>query len=289
MKKIALLLIALMVALFACTAFAAEGPFTPGEDETEYTVDGASGWTTETAFVKIVAGDDVLYDGKVTLTSDNVLASEFTYAAIVEAGVGSEGVLEGFINSIGEYVAGNDADGNYLFWGFTVNGKYVPVACNQMVILDGDYILWQFQKYDAEAGFSTEALPCGYDAPFEVGEDETEYAVDGASGWTAGTVNVKIAAGEDVIYNGKVALTSDNMLASEATYAAIVEAGIGSEGVLEGFITSIGDYVAGNDADGNYLFWGFSVNGKYVPVACNQMVVLDGDYILWDYQVYAAQ
>ena len=75
MKKIALLLIALMVALFACTAFAAEGPFTPGEDETEYTVDGASGWTTETAFVKIVAGDDVLYDGKVTLTSDNVLAS----------------------------------------------------------------------------------------------------------------------------------------------------------------------------------------------------------------------
>ena len=290
MKKYLLTLVSLLLCLcLSCAAMAAEGPFTPGEDETEYEVDGASGWTKETVFLKIVAGEDVLYDGTVTLTSDNVLVSEFTYAAIVEAGIGAEGVLEGFITSIGDYVAGNDADGNYQFWGFSVNGKYVPVACNQMPALEGDYILWKYQKYDAEAGFDTEAKPCGYDAPFEVGEDETEYEVDGASGWTKTTANVKITAGEDVLYNGTVTLTSDNALASEFTYAAIVEAGIGSEGVLEGFATSIGDYVAGNDADGNYLFWGFSVNGKYVPLACNQMVILEGDYITWDYQVYAAQ
>lgn len=290
MKKYLLTLIALLLSLcLICTAMAAEGPFTPGEDETEYEVDGASGWTKETVFVKIVAGEDVLYDGTVTLTSDNVLVSEFTYAAIVEAGIGAEGLLEGFATSIGDYVSGNDADGNYLYWGFSVNGKYVPVACNLMPVLEGDYILWEFIKYDPEAGFDTEVKPCGFDAPFEVGEDETEYVVDGASGWTTTTANVKITAGDDVLYNGTVTLTSDNALASEFTYAAIVEAGIGAEGLLEGFATSIGDYVAGNDADGNYLFWGFSVNGKYAPLACNQIVVLEGDYISWDYQVYTAE
>ena len=286
MKKIlAFVLAAVMIlSLAACGSTKSEVPFEVGKQSTEYTVDGASGWTKQTVNIKIAAGEDVLYNGTVTLTSDDQFVSEATYAAITEAGISQDGVLAGFVNSIGDYASGTDADGNYIYWGYTVNGKYVPLACNQMRILDGDYIAWNFEVFDDSA--TPKEIPSGIAAPFEVGDQTTEYTVEGASGWTTETVNVKIVAGEDVLYNGTVTLTSDNVLVSEATYAAITEAGISQDGVLAGFVNSIGDYVGGTDADGNYVYWGYTVNGKYVPFACNQMPVLEGDYILWEFQTY---
>ena len=286
MKKIlAFVLAAVMIlSLAACGSTKSEVPFEVGKQSTEYTVDGASGWTKQTVNIKIAAGEDVLYNGTVTLTSDDQFVSEATYAAITEAGISQDGVLAGFVNSIGDYASGTDADGNYIYWGYTVNGKYVPLACNQMRILDGDYIAWNFEVFDDSA--APKEIPSGIVAPFEVGDQTTEYTVEGASGWTTETVNVKIVAGEDVLYNGTVTLTSDNVLVSEATYAAITDAGISQDGVLAGFVNSIGDYVGGTDADGNYVYWGYTVNGKYVPFACNQMPVLEGDYILWEFQTY---
>ena len=286
MKKIlAFVLAAVMIlSLAACGSTKSEVPFEVGKQSTEYTVDGASGWTKQTVNIKIAAGEDVLYNGTVTLTSDDQFVSEATYAAITEAGISQDGVLAGFVNSIGDYASGTDADGNYVYWGYTVNGKYVPLACNQMRVLDGDYIAWNFEVFDDSA--APKEIPSGIAAPFEVGDQTTEYTVEGASGWTTETVNVKIVAGEDVLYNGTVTLTSDNVLVSEATYAAITEAGISQDGVLAGFVNSIGDYVGGTDAEGNYVYWGYTVNGKYVPFACNQMPVLEGDYILWDFQTY---
>ncbi len=286
MKKIlAFVLAAVMIlSLAACGSTKSEVPFEVGKQSTEYTVDGASGWTKQTVNIKIAAGEDVLYNGTVTLTSDDQFVSEATYAAITEAGISQDGVLAGFVNSIGDYASGTDADGNYVYWGYTVNGKYVPLACNQMRVLDGDYIAWNFEVFDDSA--APKEIPSGIAAPFEVGDQTTEYTVEGASGWTTETVNVKIVAGEDVLYNGTVTLTSDNVLVSEATYAAITEAGISQDGVLAGFVNSIGDYVGGTDAEGNYVYWGYTVNGKYVPFACNQMPVLEGDYILWEFQTY---
>ena len=286
MKKIlAFVLSAVMIlSLAACGSTKSEVPFEVGKQSTEYTVDGASGWTKQTVNIKIAAGEDVLYNGTVTLTSDDQFVSEATYAAITEAGISQDGVLAGFVNSIGDYASGTDADGNYVYWGYTVNGKYVPLACNQMRVLDGDYIAWNFEVFDDSA--APKEIPSGIAAPFEVGDQTTEYTVEGASGWTTETVNVKIVAGEDVLYNGTVTLTSDNVLVSEATYAAITDAGISQDGVLAGFVNSIGDYVGGTDAEGNYVYWGYTVNGKYVPFACNQMPVLEGDYILWEFQTY---
>ena len=286
MKKIlAFVLAAVMIlSLAACGSTKSEVPFEVGKQSTEYTVDGASGWTKQTVNIRIAAGEDVLYNGTVTLTSDDQFVSEATYAAITEAGISQDGVLAGFVNSIGDYASGTDADGNYIYWGYTVNGKYVPLACNQMRILDGDYIAWNFEVFDDSA--APKEIPSGIVAPFEVGDQTTEYTVEGASGWTTETVNVKIVAGEDVLYNGTVTLTSDNVLVSEATYAAITDAGISQDCVLAGFVNSIGDYVGGTDADGNYVYWGYTVNGKYVPFACNQMPVLEGDYILWEFQTY---
>lgn len=259
-------------------------PFEVGTDKTEYVVDGSAGLTSYPVYVKIVAGEDVLFNGTVTLTSDNMFVSEITFAAITEKGLSSDGVQAGFINSIGDYVAGNDAEGNYMYWGYTVNGKYVSFACNQMRALEGDYILWEFQKYDENATPAT--IPSGITAPFEVGTDTAEYVVDGSAGWTSYPVYVKIVAGEEVLFNGTVTLTSDNMFASEATFAAITEKGLSSDGVQAGFINSIGDYVAGNDAKGTYMYWGYTVNGKNVNFACNQMNLLEGDYLLWEFQAY---
>lgn len=291
MKRSVSVLLAVLTALTlaACGGDGGGGkpqvPFEVGTDTAEYTVDGAAGWTVQTTNVKIAAGDDVLYNGTVTLTSDNQFVSEVIYAAITEAGISQDGVLSGFVNSIGDYTTGTDAEGRYTYWGYTVNGKYVPLACNQMRVLEGDYILWEFQSYNEDAA-AAEPSATGIAAPFEVGGDTAEYTVEGSAGWTTETVNIKISAGDDVLYNGKVTLTSDNILASEITYAAIVEAGISQDGVLSGFINSIGDYAAGTDAEGSYMFWGYEVNGKYVPFACNQMPVLDGDYVEWTFQRY---
>ena len=284
-KLLALILAAVMtLSLAACGSAQPKVPFEVGDQTTTYAIDGASGWTEQTVNIKITAGEDVLYNGTVTLTSDDQFVSEVTYAAIAEAGISQDGVLAGFVNSIGDYVSGTDADGNYVFWGYTVNGKYVPLACNQMRVLDGDYIAWDFQVYDETA--APEEIPSGITAPYKVGEQTIAYTVEGASGWTTENVYVKIVAGEDVLYNGTVTLTSDNILVSEATYAAITEAGISQDGVLAGFVNSIGDYVGGTDADGNTVYWGYTVNGKYVPFGCNQMPVLEGDYILWEFQTY---
>ena len=294
MKKFFALFLSLMM-LFACTAMAEDAidmsapTFEVGEDSAEYEVEGASGWNVVTAYVKITAGEDVLFNGPVTVTSDNLTVTEFTLAAVYELGCGQEGLEAGFVTSIGDYVAGTDADGNYVYWANTVNGKYVPHICSEMKVLEGDYINWDFITYDADAGFVTEVLPCGFAAPFEVGEDTTEYEVEGASGWNVANINMKITAGEDVLFNGVVTLTSDSLTISEATIAAIYEVGCGQEGLEAGFVTSMGEYVAGTDADGNYVYWANTVNGKYVPFSCDQYRLLDGDYVQWDFVTYAAE
>ena len=59
--------------------------------------------------------------------------------------------------------------------------------------------------------------------PFEVGDQTTAYTVEGASGWTEQTVNIKITADEDVLYNGTVTLTSDDQFVSEVTYGKKAE------------------------------------------------------------------
>ena len=124
---------------------------------------------------------------------------------------------------------------------------------------------------------------------FEVGEDSAEYEVEGASGWNVANINMKITAGEDVLFNGVVTLTSDTLSVAEATLAAIYEVGCGQEGLEAGFVNSIGEYVAGTDADGNYVYWANTINGKYVPFSCDQFRLLDGDYVQWDFVTYVAQ
>ena len=81
MKKFFALFLSLMMlcsCAFAEAEFDMSAPtFEVGEDETEYVVDGASGWNTATAYVKITAGEEVLYNGSVTLTSDKMTVAEF--------------------------------------------------------------------------------------------------------------------------------------------------------------------------------------------------------------------
>ena len=122
-------------------------------------------------------------------------------------------ILKNMSNAVADGGSGserqvNDTEGN---------AKAVcRLACNQLTIQPGDYIMWTFGVYDPEAGFGAEPLPTGFDAPFEVGEDETEYVVDGSSGWTMGTVNVKITA------NG-ITLDAQVMLTIDATRIAFAD------------------------------------------------------------------
>ena len=154
MKKFFALFLSLMM-LFACSAVAetvdmSAPTFVVGEDTAEYEVEGASGYNVVNAFVKIAAGEDVLFNGVVTLTSDTLSVAEATLAAIYELGCGQEGLEAGFVTSMGDYVAGTDADGNYVYWSNTINGKYVPLNCADFRLLDGDYVQWDFVTYIAE-------------------------------------------------------------------------------------------------------------------------------------------
>lgn len=116
--------------------------------------------------------------------------------------------------------------------------------------------------------------------PFEVGEDYTEYAMDGASSWASSyEAYLKVSAGEDVLFNGKVLLTSDNMWVGEFLHAAGLENGFSTDGALTGFVMIMGQYVGGT----NDCYWSYTVNGKTVNWGCDQMHVLEGDYIEWTF------
>lgn len=71
--------------------------------------------------------------------------------------------------------------------------------------------------------------------PFEVGTDTAEYTVDGAAGWTVQTTNVKIAAGDDVLYNGTVTLAlydcCEQFLEGTLTYGDLQVVGL-KEGMV---------------------------------------------------------
>ncbi|MBQ0009643.1 MAG: DUF4430 domain-containing protein [Ruminococcus sp.] len=148
MKKLtALILVLAMVCAILCSCGepAVKAPFEVGSDATVAEVDGHSEWAgTATANVKIVAGDTVLYCGKVTLTSDSLYASEFFKAAVEEKELSQEGLEVGFVTSIGSYV--NDANTNtYWMWQYNGNNP-TNFAVNDVHVFEGDYLLYSFEE-----------------------------------------------------------------------------------------------------------------------------------------------
>lgn len=120
-----------------------DAPFVVGEDYTEYAMEGVSSWApTYEAYLRIAAGEDELFNGKVRMTSDGMWVGEFVYAAGLENGFSTDGALDGFIYTIGEYVGG----ANNCYWTYTINGKSVNWACNEVHVLEGDYIEWTFAE-----------------------------------------------------------------------------------------------------------------------------------------------
>lgn len=136
------LMLCIVIAVFVTSCGKETAPFKVGKDTATYEVAGHSEWaSTYSAYVRIVAGDDELFNGTVTLTSDNMWMNEFTIAAVYEKGIGQEGLESGFVSKIGEYEGGDD-----MFWFMYLNGKYVSWACNEMHIFENDYIEWKFER-----------------------------------------------------------------------------------------------------------------------------------------------
>jgi len=122
------------------------------------------------------------------------------------------------------------------------------------------------------------------EAPFEVGEDTATYEVEGHSEW-AGSASafVKIVAGEDVLFNGTVQVTSDTLYASEFFKAACLEKSLNQNGLENGFVTNIGSYENNNDT---FTYWMWQYNGHNpTNFSCNDVHVFDGDYLLYSYEV----
>jgi len=156
MKKVTAVILAALLA-FSCVAFAAckqeepaTTPFVVGTDETTYEVDGHSEWAGSAwAYVKIVAGDDVIFNGKVTVTSDSLYASEFFYAAVLEKGLSQNGLESGFVTSLGSYVM----EGNMSWlWEYQGN-KPTNFSVNDVHVFNGDYLLLTYVDYMVYYGY----------------------------------------------------------------------------------------------------------------------------------------
>lgn len=120
-------------------------------------------------------------------------------------------------------------------------------------------------------------------APFEVGDDYTEYTMDGASAWAnCYDTYLRVVADGDELFNGTVKLTSDGMYVGEILMAAGYENGFSTDGALSGFVMTIGEYVGGT----NGCYWMFKVNGKDAMWACNEVHVFPGDYVEWSFDPY---
>lgn len=146
MKKLVALILVLAMAcaiLCACGEPAVKAPFEVGTDAAVAEAEGHSEWAGKaTANVKIVAGEDVLFCGKVTLTSDTLYAYEFFKAAIEEKELSQEGLEVGFVTNIGSYV--NDANTNtYWMWQYNGNNP-TNFAVNDVHVFEGDYLLYSF-------------------------------------------------------------------------------------------------------------------------------------------------
>ena len=147
-KKLAAMMTAILALVLALTLAACGGgadwAWKPGADSTTYEVSGHGPYApTYTVYVKIQAGDDVLYDGTVTLTSDDMWANEFTSAALSEKGLAQEGLSAGFVTKIGDY-ENKDIDGEYMYWSWSVNGVPGNWGCNQYRLVDGMYLKWEY-------------------------------------------------------------------------------------------------------------------------------------------------
>ena len=154
MKKLRFLFI-VMVVMIAVTSLTActkkevvdAWKWTPGKDAVTYKSSAADDWSpTYTVNVKIVGGEGkVLFDGPVTLTSPQMMASEFLAAAINDKGIAQEGLDIGFITKVGDYE--NDST-NGIYWMFYVNGELPSWASNDFRMRNGDYLLLAYEAFE---------------------------------------------------------------------------------------------------------------------------------------------
>ena len=276
----------LFVMLALCLALVlsagAAALFEAGSDYVEEEAIGAGEYDPVYAVsLKVVgAGNDVLFNGVVSLKSPTKWANEFLKAAITDKGLAQSGIEVGFVDTLGDYM-NNSADGYY--WLYQVNGESPMVGCNQFQLRDGDHMLWQYMRFE-DMTYETPAVPSG-DWVFAPGGDAVEDETAGAGEYDPiYTVNLMVVgADNDVLFHGTVTLKSPAMWANEFLRAAITDKGLAQNGIEIGFVDTLGDYV-NNAADG--IFWLYTVNGVSPMVGCNQYQLRDGDYMQWTYTAF---
>jgi len=157
MKKVLAVLLVLVIAV-TCICLAAckdtnsdQGkkeasvPFEVGTDVASYTDANASAYASSVcANVKIVAGEDVLFSGKVTVKSDTLYAHEFFNAACEEKSLSQSGLEMGFVTEIGQYAMNTETN---TYWMWYYNGHNpTSFAVNDVHVFDGDYLLFSYEE-----------------------------------------------------------------------------------------------------------------------------------------------
>ena len=163
----------------------------------------------------------------------------------------------------------DQATGRY--WQLFVNGKAASEGAGSIKLSDGDSVVWYYSAYG-------DKLPASDQTNVTASVKVVGPNAQGAStGWVSQT-EASVTAGTTAAQLTKAILERNNMTCDDAVWTISA-----ASGVLPNGQASLGYW---QDADGNWYWWQFYVNGELSEELAASYVVHPGDRIEWFFGKY---
>lgn len=153
MRKVGVLFLAVMMLIVLASCMTSQNSlavekadfFTVGSDIAEAVAETASAYSaTYTINLRIVAEDDELFNGHVSVQSDTQMLNDYVLAAVKEKGLDFVENEQGYISQIGSYVNDNNA---WVYWTLYLNGEMADFGPMSLQVRNGDFIEYRFEAY----------------------------------------------------------------------------------------------------------------------------------------------
>lgn len=152
------------------------------------------------------------------------------------------------------------------YWQLFVNGEAASMGAGSIKLSDGDSVVWYYSAYG-------DKLPASDQTNVTASVKVVGPNAQGAStGWVSQT-EASVTAGTTAAQLTKAILERNNMTCDDAMWTISA-----ASGVLPNGQESLGSW---QDADGNWYWWQFYVNGELGKELAASYVVQPGDRIEW--------
>jgi hypothetical protein len=244
---------------------------------TTVTVSGTTGQDAPLQVTGTVIGPDAFGQTETWATSSVELAGgstawDLSQSLLKAAGLtydaqdSSYGVYLNTITSptTGKAYGYDQATGRY--WQLFVNGEAASMGAGSIKLSDGDSVVWYYSAYG-------DKLPTSDQTNVTASVKVVGPNAQGAStGWVSQT-EASVTAGTTAAQLTKAILERNNMTCDDAVWTISA-----ASGVLPNGQESLGYW---QDADGNWYWWQFYVNGELSEELAASYVVQPGDRIEW--------